>query len=135
MCHKTVWHVCRNVIQRGRWLKDHHFNTCGSIMAPFLKPAQAIFANNAIIAENYISCLHIWMQNKMRLLYIIMGNAHENLQENVIFNYPVLLTKLLTFNVSFMKMLGRSCITKTRYCCLKFAHPKILIPTQIQKYK
>lgn len=69
---------------------------------------------NDIIAVNCISCLYMCMQNKMMLLYVIKGNAHENLHENVIVNYFVLLTKLLAFNVLFTKMLGRRCMYVTK---------------------
>lgn len=54
------------------------------------------------------------MKSKMRLLYVIMGNAHENLHVNVIVNYLVLLNQLLAFNVSFTKMLCGSYVTKAQ---------------------
>lgn len=66
---------------------------------------------------------------------IIMINAHETLYKNVIFNCLVFLNKILSLNVSFTKMLVRSYVTQARNCCMRLAHPKILIPTQIQKYK
>lgn len=116
-------------------LKDQHFTTCGPIMGHVWNQHKRQLDKNALIAENCISCLYMCMQNKMRSLYVIMINAHENLYKNVIFNCLVLLNKFLSLNVSFTKMLVRSYVTKARNCCLRLSHPKILIPTQIQKYK